>query len=167
MQSAAFATRLDDFPINPARTGGLHPSGLPGNVIYPSLLGWHFSSSTNASSNSNVTVVNLSPTPLPYAPCAGAGVRGGGNYNSGGSGSTSTTYTTMTSPAASGSLLAWASVASKTNTKDTPPVFSFTRGPWLGCHGCRNRASTARKQCPPGVSGKLPLPCMLTYARLI
>eukprot|EP00729_Bicosta_minor_P018458 gene18458-32957_t len=123
MQNAAFATRLDDFPINPARTGGLHPSGLPGNVTYPSLLGWHFSSSTNASSNSNVTVVNLSPTPLPYAPCAGAGVRGGGNYNRGGSGSTSTTYTTMTSPAASGSLLAWASATPVTVVvgKTSPP----------------------------------------------
>ena len=101
MQGATLATQVE-FPFNPPRVG-LHPSGLPGNVSYPSLLGWHFSGSNDGSGGDgmvpgNTTVVNLSPTALPYTPSGG-----------GAPSATASKYIVMTSPDAAGSALAWAS----------------------------------------------------------
>ena len=65
MRGAARATPVElgaGTPGNPLRVGGLMPSGLPGNVSYPSLLGWRFDA--DAGAPSNITVLNLSPATL-------------------------------------------------------------------------------------------------------
>ena len=71
MRGATTATPLDlgsGTPRNPTRVG-VNPAGLPGNVSYPSLLGWRFN---GAGHPSNATVLNLSPAVLSFVtpPCA-------------------------------------------------------------------------------------------------
>jgi hypothetical protein len=102
MRGATAATPLDlasGTARNPNRVGA-NPAGLPGNVTYPSLLGWRFDG--GAAPTSNATVLNLSPAALPYAPppCTAA--------------------TTWTTPdAAGGSPVAWATTSAPVQRRMT------------------------------------------------
>lgn len=123
--SAALASARSAAPLelaagsaaNPMRTGQM-PSALPGNISYPSLLGWRFSASA----------VSAAVTPLPAGGGGGGGGRGGGwrdnatvlnlspyplaHVTAGEGREPCASYTTWSTPdAEGGSPLAWASIS--------------------------------------------------------